>query len=87
MCYLHTLSTPPTSTLTFLMIFSAQGLIMLVGDLNATTGCVLDFVNTDCAHIPGVNLPQQHNVRRRNNYDPQVNDHGKSCTTRSLQNL
>ena len=49
-----------------------------------------NLVNTDdCAHIPGVNLPQQHNVRRRNNYDPQVNDHGKSlldlCKTCDLR--
>ena len=63
---------------------------MLAGDLNASTGCVLDLVNTDdCAHMPGVNLPQQHNVRRRSNYDPQVNDHGKSlldlCKTCDLR--
>ena len=63
---------------------------MLAADLNASTGCVLDLVNTDdCAHMPGVNLPQQHNVRRRSNYDPQVNDHGKSlldlCKTCDLR--
>ena len=64
---------------------------MLAGDLNARTGCVLDLVNTDhCTHIPGaVNLPQQHNVRGRKNYDPQVNEHGKSllelCKTCDLR--
>lgn len=54
MCYLHT----PQDTPYFgpdifndlekdITKFSAEGLIMLAGDLNARTGCVLDFVNTD----------------------------------------
>lgn len=53
-CYLHT----PQDTPYFgpdifndlekdITKFSAEGLIMLAGDLNARTGCVLDFVNTD----------------------------------------
>ena len=59
--------------------FSAEGLIMLIGDLNARTGSALDFVNSDhCIHVPGINLPQKHNLRRRKNYDSQINEHGKS---------
>ena len=70
--------------------FSTEGLIMLTGDLNARTGCVPDFDDSDfCTHIPGVNLPQQNDIRRRKNYDPQVNDHGKSlielCKTCELR--
>lgn len=63
---------------------------MLTGDLNARTGSALDFVNTDhCIHIPGINLPQKHNLRRRKNYDSQINEHGKSlleiCKTCDLR--
>lgn len=46
--------------------FSAEGLIMLTGDLNATTGSALDFVDTDhYIHVPGINLHQKRNLRRR----------------------
>lgn len=39
---------------------------MLTGDLNATTGSALDFVDTDhCIHVPGINLHQKRNLRRR----------------------
>lgn len=48
---------------------------MLTGDLNATTGSALDFVDTDhCIHVPGINLHQKRNLRRRKNYE----NHGKS---------
>ena len=70
--------------------FSAEGLIMLTGDLNARTGSALDFVDSDhCIHVPGINLPQKHNLRRRKNYDSQINEHGKSlleiCKTCDLR--
>ena len=70
--------------------FSSEGLIMLTGDLNARTGSGLDFVDTDhCIHVPGINLPQKHNLRRRKNYDSQINEHGKSllemCKTCDLR--
>ena len=52
---------------------------MLTGDLNARTGSALDFINSDhCIHVPGINLPQKHNLRRRKKYDSQINEHGKS---------
>jgi len=43
------------------------------------TGSGLDFVDTDhCIHEPGINLPQKHSLRRRKNYDSQINEYGKS---------
>lgn len=52
---------------------------MLTGDLNATTGSALDSVDTDhCIHVLGINLHQKRNLRRRKNYDSQINEHGKS---------
>ena len=53
---------------------------MLTGDLNARTGCGLDYVDTDpCAHIPGDDsLPPLHAQRQRKNYDFHVNEHGQS---------
>ena len=39
---------------------------MLTGDLNTRTGSALDFFDSDhCIHVPGINLPQKHNLRRR----------------------
>jgi hypothetical protein len=67
--------------------FSTEGLIMLTGDLNARTGSALDFVNTDhCIHIPGINLPQKHNLRRRKKlWLP--NQWTWKIFTRNLQNM
>ena len=51
----------------------------MAGDLNARTGCELDFVDVDlCTPIPGDNLPPLPTPRRRNNFDSQINEHGKS---------
>ena len=63
---------------------------MLTGDLNARTGSALDFVDTDhCIHVPGISLPQKQNLKRRKNYDSQINEHGKSlleiCKTCDLR--
>ena len=59
--------------------FSTKGFIMLTGDFNARTGCVLDFVDLDQnIHIPDDNLFPKHNLRKRKNYDPQLNEHGQS---------
>lgn len=60
--------------------FSSEGLIMLTGDLNARTGCGLDYVDTDpCTHIPGDDsLPPLHAQRERKNCDFHVNEHGQS---------
>ena len=63
---------------------------MPTDDLNARTGNALDFVDTDhCIHVPGINLPQKHNLKRRKNYDSQINEHGKSllkiCKTCDLR--
>ena len=53
---------------------------MLTGDLNARTGCALDYVDTDpCTNIPGDdNLLPLHTLRRRKNCESHINEHGQS---------
>ena len=59
--------------------YSLLGFVIVAGDLNARTGCPLNFVDVDlCTHIPGDNLPLLPTPRRINNFDSQINEHGKS---------
>ena len=63
---------------------------MLPGDLKARTGSALDFVDSEhCSYVPGINLPQKYNLRRRKTNDSQINEHGKSfleiCKTCDLR--
>ena len=59
--------------------FSSKGFGLLEGDFNARTGCAQDFIDIDqCIHIPGDNFSPKHDLRRRKNYDHQINDHGQS---------
>ena len=60
--------------------FSSEGLIMLTGDLNARTGCALDYVDTDlCTNIPGDdNLLPLHTLQRRKNCESHITEHGQS---------
>ena len=65
---------------------------MLSGDFNARTGCALDYIEVDAnIHIPGDMPILKHNLRKRNNYDNQINDHGKTlldiCKTCDLRIL
>ena len=72
--------------------FSCIGHILLAGDFNARTGRALDHMEVDNNnHIPGDIPSFHHNLSQRNNYDNQINDHGKilldickSCNLRIL---
>ena len=56
---------------------SEDGYIMLAGDFNAKTGCLLDFIDRDnCHHIPGDNIPSHFDFKRRKNFDNDINEHG-----------
>ena len=66
--------------------------MILSGDLNARTGSALDHIEEDASvHIPGDMPILKHNLKKRNNYDNQINDHGKTlldiCKTCDLRIL
>ena len=72
--------------------FSNEGYVILSGDLNARTGSALDHIEEDASvHIPGDMPILKHNLKKRNNYDNQINDHGKTlldiCKTCDLRIL
>ena len=72
--------------------FSNEGYVILSGDLNARTGSALDHKEEDpSVHIPGDMPILKHNLKKRNNYDNQTNDHGKTlldiCKTCDLRIL
>lgn len=71
---------------------SKDGYIMLAGDFNARTGCLLDFISSDnCHHIPGDNIPSHSDFKRRKNFDNHLNEHGNAlldiCKTCDLRIL
>ena len=65
---------------------------MLTRDLNARTGCALDYLDIDqCIHVPGDNFSPKRDLRRRKNYDSHINEHSqllldicKTCDLRIL---
>ena len=71
---------------------SYEGNVILSGDFNATTGSALNHIEEDSIiHIPGDMPILKLNFKKRNNYDNQVNDHGKTlidiCKTCDLRIL
>ena len=73
-------------------VFTRNGSVMLAGDFNARTSKVSDFIDVDnCNHIPGDNIPLPDSIKKRQNYDNNINDHGKSlielCKTCDLRIL
>ena len=72
--------------------FSSIGYIILAGDFNARTARAQDYIEVDNnGHIPGDMPVFHHNLSKRNNYDCQINDHGKVlldiCKTCNLRIL
>ena len=72
--------------------FSNEDYVILSGDFNARTGSALDHIEEDASvHIPGDMPILKHNLKKRNNYDNQINDRGKTlldiCKTCDLRIL
>ena len=72
-------------------LFSLKGHIMILGDLNARTGKLDDFVSKNGKHF--INDTSEHSLKTktRQNFDNQINNHGKqlinvckSCDLRIL---
>ena len=77
---------------TDIAFFHCEGSIVLAGDFNARTGTTNDFIDVNnCNFIPGDNIPLPFILPNRQNFDNNINDHGKhflelckSCDLRIL---